>query len=162
MKYSIIAAISKNNVLGKDNRLLWKLSDDMKMFRQLTTGNTVIMGRKTFDSMGKALPNRNNIIITRNPNFSAPDCLTSNSLKEAIMLGEKSNSKIYIIGGGEIYKQAMNDAEELIITQVDCTIDGDTYFPEINTNVWLKNEGIHYTKNDKNEFDFEVVKYLRK
>ena len=162
MYYSIIAAISKNNVLGKDNQLLWKLSDDMKMFRQLTTGNCVVMGRKTFESMGKALPNRTNIIITRSNDYSAADCLIAKSFEEAIEQAKSIGTKIYVIGGGEIYNIAIQNAIELIITHVNCNVEGDTFFPEIDAAIWSESERLSYLKNEKNEFDFEVIKYLRK
>lgn len=162
MKFTIVAAISSNNVLGKDNRLLWKLSDDMKMFRALTTGNTVIMGRKTFESLGKALPNRTNIVISRNNSFYAENCTVVSSLDNAIIEAQKLRQNTFIIGGGEIYKQTIDNASELIITHVNCEINGDTFFPEISGQFWEKKESNHYLQNDKNEFDFDVVKYVRK
>jgi dihydrofolate reductase len=162
MNFTLVAAISSNYVLGKDNQLLWKLSDDMKMFRALTTGNTVIMGRKTFESMGKALPNRQNIIVSRNPAYQAENCIVVTSLQNALMEAEKLQQKTFVIGGGEIYKQSIDSASELIITHVHCILDGDTFFPAIDEEIWAKQEVNNYSKNDKNEFDFEVIKYLRK
>ena len=128
---SIIAAVSNNGVIGVDNKLPWDLPEDLKRFKELTTGNVVIMGRKTYESIGKPLPNRINIVITRNKDFFVPDVLTANSLNSAL-LKAGGNKDIFIIGGGEIYEQSMGFADKLYITEVDMEVEGDTKFPTIS------------------------------
>ncbi len=137
MTISLIAAIGKNNELGKDNQLLWNIPEDMKHFRETTRGHTVIMGRKTFESIGKALPNRRNIVITRDANYRKDGVDVTNSLEEAILLCENSE-EVFIIGGGEIYKQALPFASKLYITHVHKEYDADTFFPEIKESDWIK------------------------
>ena len=128
---SIIAAVSNNGVIGVDNKLPWDLPEDLKRFKELTTGNVVIMGRKTYESIGKPLPNRINIVITRNKDFFVPGVLTANSLNSAL-LKAGGNKDIFIIGGGEIYEQSMGFADKLYITEVDMEVEGDTKFPTIS------------------------------
>lgn len=128
---SIIAAVSNNGVIGVDNKLPWDLPEDLKRFKELTTGNVVIMGRKTYESIGKPLPNRINIVITRNKDFFVPDAIVTNSLESAL-LKAGGDKDIFIIGGGEIYKQSMGFADKLYITEVDMEVEGDTKFPTIS------------------------------
>jgi dihydrofolate reductase len=128
---SIIAAVSKNGVIGVDNKLPWDLPEDLKRFKELTTGNVVIMGRKTYESIGKPLPNRINIVVTRDKDFFVSGVLTANSLDSAL-LKAGGNKDIFIIGGGEIYKQSMGFADKLYITEVDMEVEGDTTFPTIS------------------------------
>jgi len=145
MKISIIAAIGKNRELGKDNRLLWHIPEDLKRFKKITTGHVVIMGRKTFESLGRPLPNRVNIIITRDKNYQIkkdnssidrsiePKTRICISLEEAIRLAKKlkpDDNEVFIIGGGQIYKQAINIADKLYLTVVEGEFDADTFFPD--------------------------------
>lgn len=133
---SIIVAVAKNGVIGANNQLLWHISDDLKRFKAITTGSPIIMGRKTFESLGRPLPNRHNVVITRNEQFPMPEGVTrANSLEDAIekAQGEK---EIFIIGGGQIYKQSIELVDKIYITEVDQTPDGDTVFPEIDANLW--------------------------
>ncbi len=139
MQISIIAAIGKNRELGKDNKLLWHIPQDLKHFKKLTQNHVVIMGRKTFQSIGKPLPKRVNIIITRNKNFSPPSCLVVNSFEKALKEAKKREKKgeVFVIGGGEIYKQAISIADKLYLTIVDTRLpagqensEADTYFPD--------------------------------
>lgn len=128
---SIIAAIGKNRELGKNNKLLWNIPDDLKRFRKLTTGHAIIMGRKTYESIGKPLPNRQNIIITRDKNFTAPGCTVTASLEEALNTARQNEKEeIFIIGGGQIYAQAIDLTNKLYLTYIDATFEADTYFPE--------------------------------
>lgn len=158
MSINIIVAHSRNGAIGKDNQLLWKLKDDMKFFKETTSGHTVIMGRKTFESIGKALPNRTNIVITRQKGFSANDCIVVSSLEEAIKKVYR-NQKIFIIGGGEIYKQAVKLADRIYATQVDCDLNGDTYFPALDEK-WKHTETIaSFDKNENNDYNFDIVVY---
>ena len=132
---TIIAAASENNVLGKNNDLIWRIPEDLMRFKKLTTGHAVIMGRKTFESMSKALPNRRNIIITRNKKFFAENTEICYSIKEALSLVE-NDPQPFIIGGGEIYLQSMEFANIIELTRVHHDFDGDTFFPEIPNRKW--------------------------
>lgn len=131
MTVSIIAAIGKNRELGKNNKLLWNIPEDLKRFRSITAEHTVIMGRKTFESIGHALPNRTNIIVTRDKNYKAEGCIVCGSLEEAIDLAKKTGEEeVFVIGGGEIYRQSISLADKLYLTLVDGTFDADTFFPD--------------------------------
>ena len=128
---SIIAAIGKNLELGKDNKLLWYIPDDMKRFKMLTMGHPVIMGRTTYQSIGRPLPGRINIILTRDNSYKAPGCIVAYSLEEALTIARETDDKeVFIIGGGKVYEQAMNIADKLYLTIVEGKFDADTYFPE--------------------------------
>src|SRR5574343_279775 len=126
---TLIAAIGKNNELGKENKLLWDLPNDMKHFREKTTEKTVIMGRKTFESIGRPLPRRTNIVVTRSADFHKEGVLVAHSLEEALALAKQSETEVFVIGGGELYRQALPLATALEITHVDMTADADTFFP---------------------------------
>ena len=159
---TIIAAASENNALGKDNQLVWHLPDDFKRFKSLTSEHYIVMGRKTFESFPKPLPNRTHIIITRQNDYEVPEgCLVASSLQHAIQLCPK-NEEVFIIGGGEIYKQSIEIADKIDLTRVHTTIEADTFFPEIDTNHWkLVFEEFH-TKDEKHEYDFTFLTYIRK
>lgn len=155
MILSIIAAIGKNNELGKDNALLWNLPADMKYFRETTSGHPVIMGRKTFESIGRPLPNRRNIIITRNLNYKKSGIEIVHSLDEALKLLKDTNKEIFVIGGAEIYKQAMSTADKLYITHINAKEkNADVFFPEIIPIVWNEISHIENEKDDKNLFSY--------
>ncbi|WP_317195542.1 dihydrofolate reductase [Echinicola shivajiensis] len=160
---SIIVAKAKNNVIGKDNQLIWKLSADLKHFKNHTTGHYIIMGRKTYESMGKPLPNRTSVVITRNSDYSIPDGHhIVHHLQDALDLAKKNNQdKVFIIGGGEIYKQAIELSDELLVTEVDCSPEGDTYFPNISANKWKVVQKEAFQKDEKNEYDFSFITYKR-
>ncbi len=132
---SMIAAVARGNVIGGGNRLLWHIPDDLKHFKAITLGHPVVMGRKTFESLGKALPGRTNVVITRNPDYLAPGCTIVDSLQEAVALFDPGE-EVFVIGGGEIYTQGMPLARRLYITEVDADYDGDTLFPEIDPALW--------------------------
>jgi len=146
MIISLIAAVANNGVIGGGNTLLWDLSADMKHFRDTTRGHTVIMGRKTFESIGKPLPNRKNIVITRDTSYAHEGIDTVSSLEEALRLASLEQGKefeenqdeveVFVIGGGEIYKQAIEKANKLYITEIHKDFDGDTLFPIIDKNIW--------------------------
>jgi len=158
---SLIAAIGKNNELGKSNTLVWDMSADMKYFRDKTKGHTVIMGRKTFESIGRPMPNRQNIIITRDKNYKAEGVEVVNSLEEA--LGRtQGKQEIFIIGGAEIYKQSMSIADRLYITHIDAEDKkADTFFPKIIPVVWNEISHEEHKKDDKNPFDYTFSVYER-
>ena len=128
---SAVAAIGKNRELGKNGKLIWNIAEDMKHFKEITSGHAVIMGRKTYESIGRPLPNRTNIIITRNSDFTAQGCIVVQSIDEAISEAKKYDTQeVFIIGGGEIYKQAINLTNKLYLTIVNESAQADTFFPE--------------------------------
>ena len=150
---NIIVAMSKNRVIGNNNTLIWHLPEDLRRFKELTTGNTIVMGRKTYESIGKPLPNRRSIIITRDTNYLVDGCEVVNSLEEALLL---SNSDCFIIGGGEIYRQAIDIADRLYITTIDKEFEGDTTFPEIRE--WYESDCQEFS-ND--ELSWSFIQYER-
>jgi dihydrofolate reductase len=157
----LIAAVGENNALGKNNDLLWHLPDDFKRFKALTTGHPIIMGRKTFESLPKLLPNRKHIIITKQKNYTKEECTIVNSLKDAL-LEVPSNQDAYVIGGGEIYQQAIAIAHKLEITKVHHTFDADVFFPEIKMEEWnLELEAFH-SKDEKHLYDYTFQTFVRK
>ena len=158
----LVVAKSDNNVIGHDNQLIWHLPNDLKHFKEITTGHPIIMGRKTFESIGRALPNRTNIIITRNKNYSIENTKVAHSLNEAIEIAKKIDEDIFIIGGGKIYEQALDLVDILEVTEVHENFEGDTYFPEIDLNVWKEISRIKHHKDEKNKFDYSFVRYERK
>lgn len=158
---TIIAAIAKNNALGKDNQLLWHLPDDFKRFKNITTGHYIIMGRKTFESFPKPLPNRTHVIISRQKNYSQLNCIVVTSLQKAIEACPK-NEEIFIIGGGEIYNQSMAIADKLDITRVNHSFEADTFFPEIDLTQWKLIFEEFHPKDEKHKFDFRFETFIRK
>ncbi len=159
---SIIAAIGKNNELGKENKLLWSLPADMKHFREITSGHTVIMGRKTFESIGKPLPNRKNIVITRDENYKKEGIEVVHSLEDAISIARQGLAEIFVIGGAEIYKQALPVADKLYITHVDAeNKNADTFFPEIIPILWNEISHEEHKKDDKNPHDYTFSVYKK-
>ncbi|HEY9559320.1 MAG TPA: dihydrofolate reductase [Anseongella sp.] len=161
MNLSILAAKAANNVIGKSNQLIWHMPADLKHFRELTTGSTVIMGRKTFESIGKPLPNRHNIVVTRQKDYPAPGCEVVGSLDEAVQISHQEEN-VFILGGGEIYRQSMEIAGTLYITEIHATFEGDTFFPPIDTAVWVETFREDHEANEKYPYDFSFVTYQRK
>ncbi|WP_396174861.1 dihydrofolate reductase [Flavobacterium sp.] len=158
---TIIAAIAENNALGKDNQLLWHLPDDFKRFKNITTGHYIIMGRKTFESFPKPLPNRTHVIISRQKNYSQLNCIVVTSLQKAIEACPK-NEEIFIIGGGEIYNQSIAIADKLDITRVNHSFEADTFFPEIDMSKWKLIFNEFHPKDEKHKFDFSFETFIRK
>lgn len=155
---TIIVAAAENNIIGNDNKLIWHLSDDLKRFKELTKGHHVIMGRKTFESMPKALPNRTNVIITRKKDYFAENAIVTNSLDEAIKL-TIDDPQPFIIGGGEIYKIALNISDRIELTRVHHNFDGDTYFPEIDAKIWRETNRIEKKKDDNHKYNYTFITY---
>jgi dihydrofolate reductase len=151
----VIAAMSKNRAIGKSNALLWNLPNDMNNFKKMTMGNCVVMGRKTFESIGKALPGRRNIVITRNNEIDLPGIETASSFNKAM---EMCTWNCFIIGGEEIYKLAMPFAEKLYLTIVDAEIEGDAHFPEFEES-WVKISDISFDSDDKNIYPHKFIEY---
>ena len=156
---SLIAAVGNNNELGKDNNLLWKLPADMKHFKEITTLHAVVMGRKTFESLGHSLPNRRNIVITRDANYKNADVEVAHSLSEALDKID-GNEEIFIIGGGELYAQTIPIADKLYITHIDAEdSNADTFFPEIIPIVWNEISHVEHKKDEKNPFNYTFSVY---
>ncbi len=163
IQITIIAAIGKQRQIGLNSQMPWHLKDDLKNFKKLTLGHPVIMGRKTFESIGKALPKRLNFVLTSRPEKIATHniCLVNN-LESAIEKAALEHKEIFIIGGGNLYKQGLELAQKLIITHVDYKGPADTYFPEIDWNLWQKISQKNIIKDSLNDFDFEIATYLKK
>lgn len=162
MTLTLIAAIAENKALGKNNQMLWHLPDDFKRFKQVTSGHYIIMGRKTFESLPGMLPNRTHIIITRQTDFKAEGCIIANSLEDALAACPQ-DEEVFVIGGGEIYKQALPKADKLDLTRVHgIAPEADAYFPEFDTAGWKLIEKVHHPKDERHKFDFtfEVYKNL--
>lgn len=159
---SLIVAYDKNRVIGYNNSMPWYLPEDLKYFKETTMGKPMIMGRKTFESIGRPLPNRTNIIITRNKNYSVENAKVAHSLNEALQCAKEIDKNIFIIGGGKIYEQAIDFADIIEVTEVHENFEGDTYFPEIDLNVWKEISRIKHHKDEKNKFDYSFVRYERK
>ena len=160
---SIIVAVAKNNVIGKDNQLIWHLPEDLKRFKKLTTNHTIIMGRRTFESLGRVLPNRKHVILCNDMEMNIED-ENVEVLEDISMLKEyiESEEENFVIGGATIYKLLMPYANKLYITHINQEFEGDVYFPEINTNEWQVVEKVKGLKDDKNPFDYEYVTYIKK
>ncbi len=159
----MIAAASENNALGQDNKLLWHLPNDFKRFKKLTTGHFIIMGRKTFESFPKPLPNRTHIIITRDTNYKVPfeNCYVVHSLEAALKFAEKE-ALSFLIGGGEIYKQGLKFTDKIELTRVHDRFEADTFFPEIDATEWKLESSIYHEKDDKHKSAFTYLTYLRR
>ncbi|MFD1095018.1 dihydrofolate reductase [Salegentibacter chungangensis] len=158
---TMIAAAAENNALGKDNDLVWHLPDDFKRFKKLTTGHHIIMGRKTFESFPKLLPNRTHVVITRKKDYRPEGTIVVNSLEDALEIS-KNDDQPFIIGGGEIYKMGMERSDKIELTRVHGTFDADTYFPEIDTNKWKVTAEEHHKKDENHDYAFTYLTYERK
>lgn len=161
MILTLIAAAAENNALGKDNQLVWHLPDDFKRFKKLTSGHYIIMGRKTLESMNGPLPNRTNIVITRQEDYTYPGCTVVNSLEEALSACPQ-HEEVFVIGGGEIYKQSIEKADKIELTRVHTTVEADAFFPEINTEEWSLTERVLHDKDEKHKFEFVFETWMRK
>lgn len=162
MEKSIIVAISDNNAIGRDNQLLWHISEDLRFFRRTTLGCPVIMGRKTFESIGRALPKRVNIVVSRAFN-TGEEVAVATSLEAAFKIAEETNlEQCFVIGGGQIYAQALSMVDSLIVTHVHTVIEeADTFFPEIDPVIWQVAERSELFHDEESGYDFEFVKYIR-
>lgn len=160
---SIIVAKAKNNVIGKDNQLIWHLPEDLKRFKQLTIGHTIIMGRRTFESLGRILPNRKHVILCNDMEMNIEDERVE-ILEDISMLDKYINSddENFIIGGATIYRLLMPYANKMYITEIDKEFDGDVSFPEVNMEEWNITEKIPGLKDEKNPYDYSYVTYERK
>jgi dihydrofolate reductase len=153
----IIVAMSKNRAIGNSNRLIWKLSADLKRFKEMTTGAAVVMGRKTYESIGKPLPNRRNIVVTANSEYAADGCEIFGSFDRAL---ESCGHDCFVIGGAEIYRQAMAFADRIYLTLVHEELEGDAFFPEIGKD-WVKISREDFCADNKNEYAYSFIEYER-
>lgn len=162
MIVSLIAAMDNSRGIGRDNQLPWRLSADLKRFRELTMGHHIIVGRKTFESIGKPLPGRQMVIITRDPEFKAEGCAVCHSLPAAIELARANGeTEVFICGGAEIYQQSIALADRLYLTFVDAKVTADTFFPEFDLQSWSELESIFHPADEKNEFAFTFKRLAR-
>jgi dihydrofolate reductase len=159
---TLIVAMANNRAIGKDNKMPWHLPNDLKYFKAKTLGHPVIMGSKTYKAIGKALPERNNIVLTTQENWFEEGILIVNTLKEAIKHANKiDKEEVFVIGGGQIYKQAMPLADRLMVTHVDCSVEGDTNFPKISDKIWKKVSEEKHSKDETHKFDYSFCIYER-
>lgn len=166
IKVAIVVARSKNFVIGRDGDLPWHLSSDLKNFKSITSGKPIIMGRKTFQSLPRLLPNRTHIVISRDIEYRPDGALLFSNIQSAIAAAksiafDKGLDEICIIGGGEIYKQAIEFAVIIYLTIVDCEIEGDTYFPQLDEKIWKEVEVTNFEKSEKDDFAFELKKLVQ-
>lgn len=163
MTISLIAALTRKSVIGKDNDLPWHLPDDMKYFMQTTKGHHVIMGRKNYDSIPekfRPLPNRTNIVVTRQKGLRLPGCRVVNALEEAIALARMAGeTELFIIGGATIYRLGLPFADRLYLTEIDADLDGDTHFPAFNRKAWKEVSRKHHPADDRHAYPFDFVIY---
>ena len=159
-KITLIVAAAENNAIGKDNQMLWHLPNDFKYFKKNTLEHSVVMGRKTFVSIGKPLPERRNIILTRDMNYSHEDVDVANSVQEVLNYC-RDEREIFIIGGAEIYKQTLPLADKILLTRVHTTIDGDAYFPALLDHEWKLVSAEKHEKDEKHAFDYTFEVYER-
>ena len=157
----MIAAVAENNALGKNNDLLWHLPNDFKRFKEITSGHHIIMGRKTFESFPKPLPNRTHVIITRQNNFEHEGCIVVQNIEKSLSVCP-INENLYIIGGGEIYQQSISFANQLDITRVHHSFDADVYFPEIDPEIWELTSETYHSKDERHLFDYTFQTFVRK
>jgi len=158
---TMIAAAAENNALGKDNDLVWHLPDDFKRFKRLTSGHHIIMGRKTFESFPKLLPDRTHVIITRKKDYSPENTIVVHSMEEALKVS-KLDDEAFIIGGGEIYKMGMEHADRIELTRVHGEFEADTHFPEIDKSEWEIVKDQFHDKDEKHDYSFTYLTYERK
>ncbi len=158
---TLIVAIGKNNELGKENDLVWHLPNDFKRFKKLTTGHHIIMGRKTFESFPKPLPNRVHVVITRNEKYKREGTIIVHSMKEALQIA-KNDTQPFIIGGGEIYSLGIPIADKIELTRVHGSFDADTFFPEIQINEWELIKEEHHDIDEHHKYAYTYLTYLKK
>jgi len=161
MIISFIAAMDKNRVIGKDNSLPWNMPADMKHFKDLTLGKPIVMGRKTYETIGKPLPNRKNIIITRDQDYKAEGCIVAHSIEESLQSAENAE-EVMVIGGANIYKQFLPRTDKIYLTIIEHDFEGDTYFPEYNEDEWKEVEREEHKADEENEYDYVFITLERK
>lgn len=160
MIITIIVATDKKNGIGANNQLMWHLPADLQFFKQTTTGHTIIMGRKTFDSIGKPLPNRKSLVVSNQQNLIIEGAQVFNAMADALAAC-KGQKEVFIIGGAEIYKLALPLANKIYLTKVEGIFNADVFFPDIIATEWKETEHIFYPKTQKNPFDFSLITLVR-
>ena len=158
MIISLIAALDKNRVIGKNNRLPWHLPQDLARFKALTRGHAIVMGRKTYESIGKALPGRVNIVVSTNESFSAPGCIVAGSLQTAIEIS-KNETEIFVIGGANLFAQALPFADKLYLTVIDHSFEGDAFFPEFDQKTWQEVSRMDFSASSEALWPFSFLLY---
>ena len=158
---SIIVAADENNVIGKDNDLIWHLPNDLKFFKEKTSGHAIIMGRRTFESVGKPLPKRTNIIITRDTSFRPEGCVVVHSLEEALVEAAKTDENPFIVGGEQIYRLALPLTDVVYLTRIHHKFEGDRHFPELGDE-WIKVENIPHPEDEKHAYPFTFKTYKKR
>lgn len=162
MKINIIAAIAQNNAIGKDNQLLWHIKDDLQLFKKTTLNHVIIMGRKSYESIGRPLPKRTNVVITRKRDYQPEGVMVFNSLNNAFDHFREKEEAVYVIGGGEIYRQSLDDADCLHISHVDVSVeDADTFFPKVKWEEWEVEEEESFEQSETNDHGFTYKRYLK-
>ena len=161
MKITLVAAIASNNVIGKENSLPWNIPEDLKRFKQMTSGHTILMGRKTFDSIGRPLPNRQNIVMTKDKNFEQEGIKVINDFDEALELIKESNEDIFVIGGSKIYELFEPVANSLAITRILKDFEGDAFFPDINWELWQIEKEENFF-DEKSNIECKLIEYSKK
>ena len=163
MIVSIIVAMDENGGIGIENRLPWRLLDDLRNFKQLTMGHHIIIGRKTYESVGRPLPGRTNIVVTRNPEFRAQGCLIAHSLAEALTLAqERGEDEVFICGGASLYAQALQDADHIYLTRAHAQIRADAFFPQFDETGWEEKSIYHHEADERNEYPFTFQNYVKR
>jgi len=160
MSVSLIVAMSENGIIGRDGGMPWHLSEDLKRFKRLTMGHHMIMGRKTFESIGRLLPGRTTIILTRNEEFSVDGGLVANTLEAAIEL-TNDDPEIFIVGGGEIYRAALPLINRMYVTRVHVELDGDTTFPDVDRDAWSVDKSTMHLADENNDYNYTFEDYER-
>lgn len=163
MRLSLIAALASNNVIGRDNQVPWRLSTDLKRFKALTMGHHLIMGRKTYDSVGRPLPGRITVVITRRSDWSAPGVTVAHTIEDALRVASAAGeSEAFLAGGAEIYDLAMHRADRMYLTRVHAEVEGDTVFPDFDdVSEWKLTDAEHFEADDENEYPFSFLTYDR-
>jgi len=156
MRLALIAAMAGNRVIGRDNQLPWRLSADLRHFKALTMGKPVIMGRNTHESIGKPLPGRSNIVVTRDPHYRAPGCQVVHSLEQALQAAA-GHAEVMVIGGAELYRQTLQRADRLYLTLVKAEVQGDALFPELDWSRWRELQRESHPADTSNEYDYDFV-----
>lgn len=159
---SLMWAMDNNRVIGKNNQLPWHLPEDLKFFKRTTIGHSIAMGRKTWDSIGRPLPGRENIVITRNSEFTCEGCTVLNSIEDLLEYSQQKNDEIFVIGGAEIFKLILPSADKLYLTRIYDEFEGDTFFPVLNMEEWTLLSHEKGIKDEKNPYDYEFMIYERR
>lgn len=160
MRLSIIAAMAGNRAIGIKNTLPWRLPEDLKRFKELTMGHHIVMGRKTYDSIGKPLPGRDTVIVTRNADYAVPGCLAVNSLDAALTVSH-GDAEVFFVGGADLYRQTLTIANRIYLTEIQRVFDGDAFFPEFDKNHWVETSREKHKTDGPNGFEYHFVIYDR-